>query len=119
MRPMPFEKLSIQASDDATALEWFRDLAGTLARHYPKADTDPFQAALAERLNRPDIRPALAEDGGMYFVQLLERAQTLTTVTLPEWLRGVPLLETLLERKVIEVQLVERLVLPDPTDVPG
>ena len=119
MRPMPFEKLSIQASDDATALEWFRDLAGTLARHYPKADTDPFQAALAERLQRTDIRPALAEDGGMYLVQLLERTQTLTAATLPEWLRSVPLLDVLVKRQVVEVQLVERLVLPDPGDVPG
>ena len=116
---MPFEKLSIQASDDATALEWFRDLAGTLARHYPKADTDPFQAALAERLSRPDIRPALAEDGGMYFVQLLERTKPLPVAALPGWLKSVPLLDVLVTRQIVGVQLVERLVLPDPTDVPG
>ncbi len=119
MRPMPFEKLSIQAGDDATALEWFRDLAEALARTYPKADTDRFQAALTERLQRTDVRPALAEDSGMYFVQLLERTKPLPAAALPEWLRSVPLLDVLAKRKIIEVHLVERLVLPDPTDVPG
>ena len=76
MRPMPFENLTIQASDDATAVEWFRDLASALARSYPRADTDQFQAALAVLLSRPDIRPALAEDGGMYFVQFARAHQT-------------------------------------------
>ena len=114
---MPFDNLTIQASDDATALEWFRDLAGALAWHYPKADTDQFQAALGARLSRPDIRPSIAEDGGMYFVQLLERTKPLPAAALPEWLRDVPLLDTLVKRQVVEVQLVERLVLPDPVDV--
>ena len=119
MTPMPFDRLTIQAGGDDTALEWLHDLAGVLAWYYPEEMANGFQLELAARLSRPDIRPALAEDGAMYFVQLLERTQILTTATLPEWLRGVPLLETLLERKVVEVQLVERLVLPDPVDVPG
>ena len=119
MTPMPFDRLTIQTGDDETALEWLHDLASVLAWYYPEELANGFQLELAARLRRPNIRPFLAEDGGMYFVQLLERTQLLTVEALPEWLKGVPLLEALLEREVVEVQLIERLVLPDPVDVPG
>ncbi|CAN5857296.1 hypothetical protein BH24DEI2_BH24DEI2_18360 [soil metagenome] len=118
MKPMPFERLTIQASDDATTREWLSDLSTVLEWYYPE-DARQFGAVLSARLRRPDIRPATADDGGLYFVQLLERTRTLSTEALSDWLEGVPLLETLLERKIVEVQLVERLVLPDPVDVPG
>ena len=114
---MPFENLTIQADDKESAKKWLQDLADSLVWLYSEDVVNRFQAALNARLGRPDVRPFVAEDGGMYFVQLIERVQYLSNEQLPEWLRGVPLLEDLLEREIVQVQLVERLVLPDPVDV--
>lgn len=119
MKPMPFERLNTQADDKESAKKWLQDLANGLVWLYSEDVVNRFQTALDTRLSQPDIRPFVADDGGLYFVQLLERVQYVSKEQLPEWLQGVPLLETLLEREIVQVQLIERLVLPDPVDVKG
>ena len=119
MTPMPFDRITIQASAYADTRAWLQELAKGLSSHYPEQEVKRLLVALGARLGHPEVHPYTAHDNAYYFVQLLERTRVLSPAgKLPEGFTGTPLLGDLIEDGVAEVQVVERLVLPNVLDLP-
>ena len=76
MRPMPLDRVWVEACEVGTAEEWLSELAGKLVRRYPEPEVRRFVTACSRLLARPEpprVYPRLANDGGLYFTLLLER----------------------------------------------
>ena len=122
MRPMPLDRVWVEACEVGTAEEWLSELAEGLVRRYPEPEVRRFVTACSRLLARPEpprVYPRIANDGGLYFTLLLERTLSGGRPALGSPWVSLPLLEALTRDGLAEVQQVDRLVLVNASDVTG
>ena len=111
----PVDRLRVEPLDEAGARELLRKYVRGLSLRYGAKEVKALEVGLLDllRASPTEVVPRFGHDGSFYLALLLEHYSIRKVVTKTPWLKE-PLLGRLVADGMVEVQRVERLVLPVP-----